>query len=186
MAIHITATLHRDTVEELLGQLLPLTIALDLKKPRWLQIGRPDQVRFIESVGVQLSTHARVQWTVAGVALPFVIRSIQLLIRPEITPDPLGGRLVFRVFVEDADLKGVPAAMDQGIVAKVNEKLAAVGDKIGWDFGKALRRSFGLPDSMRPAEAFQMRAEAGSVEVGTDVLRVSLYLPSRFKRVGEA
>ncbi|GAC1552542.1 MAG: hypothetical protein NVS3B10_14650 [Polyangiales bacterium] len=185
MAIHITATMHRDTIEELLGQLLPLTVPLDPKKPRWLQIGRPDRVRFIEGVGLQVGTSARVQWTVAGVALPFVIRSIDLLIRPEIAPDPLGGKLVFRVYVEDADLKGVPAAIDQGIVAKVNEKLAAVGDKIGWDFGKTLRRSFGLPESMRPADAFQMRAEEAAVEVGRDVLRVSLYLPARFRRVGE-
>ena len=185
MAIHIAATLHRDTIEELLKQLLPLKIPLDPKRPRWIEVERPEHVGFVEGVGLRVATSARVQWTVAGVPVGFTIRYVQLLIRPEIAADELGGKLVFRVVVEDADLKGIPSAIDQGIVAKVNDRLAAVGDRIGWDFGKTLRLSVGLPETMRPVESYQMRAQEGAVVIGTDFLRLSIYLPSRFKRQGD-
>jgi hypothetical protein len=185
MAIHITAILHRDTIEELLGQLLPLKIPLDTKRPRWIEVERPDHVGFVEGVGLRVATSARVQWTVAAVPIGFVIRYVQLLIRPEVVADELGGKLLFRMLVEDADLKGLPSAIDQGIVAKVNERLAIIGDRIGWNFGKTLRRSFALPPAMRPVEAYEMRAQEGSVEVGPDFLRLSLYVPSRFRRKGD-
>jgi hypothetical protein len=185
MAIHIAATLHRDTIEELLRQLLPLKIPLDPKRPRWIEVERPEHVGFVEGVGLRVATSARVQWTVAGVPVGFTIRYVQLLIRPEIVGDELGGKLVFRVVVEDADLKGIPSAIDQGIVSKVNERLGAVGDRIGWDFGKTLRLVVPMPPTMRPVESYQMRAQEGAVAIGADFLRVSLYLPSRFKREGE-
>lgn len=185
MAIHITAMLHRDTIEELLSQLLPLKIPLDPRKPRWIEVSRPQHVGFVEGLGMRVATSAKVQWSVAGVPVGFTIRYVQLLIRPEVVADELGGKLVFRVLVEDADLKGIPSAIDQGIVAKVNERLAVVGDRIGWDFGKTLRRHIPLPETMRPVEAYQMRAEEGAIEIGPDFLRFSIYLPSRFKREGE-
>ena len=184
MAIHIAATLHRDTIQELLSQLLPLKIPLDPKRPRWIEVEQPEHVGFVEGVGLRVATSARVQWSVAGVPVGFTIRYVQLLIRPEIVKEELGGKLVFRVLVEDADLKGIPSSIDQGIVAKVNERLAVVGDRIGWDFGKTLRRSIELPAAMRPVESYQMRAQEGSVVIGADFLRLSLYLPSRFKREG--
>lgn len=182
MAIHITATLRQQTIEELLGQLLPLKIPLDSKKPRWIEVERPEHVGFVEGVGLRVATSARAQWTVAGLPVGFLIRYVQLLIRPEIVESELGGKLVFRVVVEDADLKNVPSAIDQGIVGIVNDRLAVIGDKIGWDFGKTLRRTIGLPAAMRPVEAFQMRAQEGEVAIGADSMRFSLYLPSRFKR----
>jgi len=184
MAIHIAATLHRDTIQELLAQLLPLKITLDPRRARWVEVERPEHVGFVEGVGLRVATSARVQWTVAGVPVGFTIRYVQLLIRPEIVPDEQGGKLLFRVVVEDADLKGIPSAVDQVIVAKVNERLAAVGDRIGWDFGKTLRRSIPLPKTMRPVESYQMRAQEAAAAVGADFMRLSLYVPSRFKREG--
>jgi hypothetical protein len=185
MAMHLTATLYEETVLELLGQLLPLTMYLDAKKKRWVQVNRPDEVSFIAGEGLRLTTSAKVQWTLAGVSIPFTIRLVQVMVRPEVVDDELGGKLLFRVQVEDADLKGVPSAIDDTIVSTVNARLSAIGDKIGWNFGETLRRSIGLPPSMHPVEAFQMRAQEGKVVVTDDAMTFSLYTPSRFKRAEE-
>ena len=182
MAMHISATLFEETIVELLAQLLPLKLVLDEKKRRWVEVARPDHVKFVVDEGLQLRTSARVQWSVAGVAIPFSIRRIELMVRPRIAEDDLGGKLVFALEIEDADLKGIPAAIDQSIVAKVNAKLASLGDKIGWDFGRTLRREITLPSPLHPVEAFQMRAQEGSVVIKHDRMILSMYTPARFKR----
>lgn len=180
--MHISATLFEDTVVELLGQLLPLKVVLDEKKRRWVEVARPDHVKFLVDEGLQFHTSARVQWSVAGVSIPFTIRRIELMVTPRIVEDELGGKLVFGLEIEDADLKGIPASIDQTIVAKVNAKLASIGDKIGWDFGRTLRREIPLPATLYPVEAFQMRAQEGSVVIKHDRMILSMYTPARFKR----
>jgi hypothetical protein len=182
MAMHISATLFEATIIELLGQLLPLKVVLDEKKRRWVEVARPDHVKFLVDEGLQFHTSAKVQWSVAGVSIPFLIRRIELMVTPRIVEDELGGKLVFGLEIEDADLKGIPAAIDQSIVAKVNAKLKSIGDKIGWDFGKTLRREFPLPSTLYPVEAFQMRAQEGSVVIKHDRMILSMYTPARFKR----
>jgi hypothetical protein len=185
MALFLTATLYESTVVELLAQFLPLRLHLDEKKRRWVESDPPHHVKFVPNVGLRLRTSARVQWTVAGVPLMVTIRVVQILIRPEIVHSPKGGKLAFRIFVEDADLKGLPTAIDQTIVQRINEKLLALGDRIAWDYGETLRRSIRMPAAIAPVEAFQMRAQEGSVEITDDSLRFSLYTPARFRRSGQ-
>ena len=105
--------------------------------------------------------------------------------RPLIAQVGNEGRLVFRASIESADLKGVPAMIDEGIVAKVNELLEAQGDMLAWNFGAMLTRSVTMPDSMQPVEALNMRATNGSVEVHADRLRFALRLPLQFSRGSE-
>ncbi len=183
MAIHLTATIYEATLVELLGQLFPLTVKIDEKRARFLQVEKPAHVGFVKGEGLRIHTSAEVQWSVAGLPLRFVLRRLSAMIRPVIVEDALGGKLVFKVELEDVDLKGVPAAIDHSLVATVNGRLAAMGDKLGWDFGKTLRRTIPLPPSMDPVEAFQLRAQEGEVVVESDHLRFSFYAPSRFRRV---
>jgi hypothetical protein len=182
VSVQIAAILDEPTVAGLLRDLTPLTIGLgDEEQPnRWIEIQRPDRVAFVPGVGLRIDTTAKLNWTVAGVGIPFTIQALTVLLRPSID---LGiQRLNLLATIEQADLKNVPDVIDQSIVSHVNERLDARPDALGWTFGRTLANHLALPASMAPLEAFEMKAEHAALEIGSDHLRFSLALPVRFTR----
>lgn len=133
MAMEITARLDAETVTNVLRTLTPLTVHLDddARGDRWFRLDPPDAVEFVAGEGLRVQSTAMVQWTVAGLKIPFTIRSLQVMLRPIIVDAALGGRLVFRASIEKADLKNVPDAIDAAILDHVNERLSQLGDKLG-------------------------------------------------------
>lgn len=185
MPMEIAASLDSDTVTQLLHELTPLTVHVagsGEKGERWVRVERPEHIEFVAGEGLRIRTAAKLQWTVAGIRIPFVIRSLQMMLRPLIAQIGNEGRLVFRASIESADLKGVPAMIDEGIVAKVNDLLEAQGDMLAWNFGAMLTRTVEMPESMEPIEALHLRATNGVVEVRSDGLRFALKIPMRFAR----
>jgi hypothetical protein len=189
MPMEIAASLDSATVVQLLNELTPLTVHVggeESRGERWIRVETPEHVEFVAGEGLRIRTGARLQWTVAGIRIPFVIRSLQLMLRPMITQRGTEGRLVFRASIESADLKNVPSVIDDGIVAKVNDLLAMQGDMLAWNFGEMLTRTVTMPDSMEPIDALQLNATNGIVEVHRDGLRFALKLPMRFARGTES
>ena len=185
MPMEISATLDSQTVVQLLNELTPVTVHVSgdgAKGERWVRVERPEQVEFVAGEGLRIRTAAKLQWTVAGIHIPFGIRSLQIMLRPLIAHVGDEGRLVFRATIESADLKLVPSVIDAGIVAKVNELLEAQGDMLAWNFGDMLTRSFAMPETMEPIEALHLRATNGAVEVRADGLRFALKIPMQFGR----
>jgi hypothetical protein len=165
--VHITARLEEATIKQLLGELLPAKILLD----------EPDQ-------GLRLQTSGQIQWLAAGLPITLTLKSVQLLLRPEVVPDPHGGRLVFRPSLEDLDLKNVPGFLDRGVAGIINGKLASQGDELGWNFGRALAVNVPLPASIVPLEAFQLSVRAAGVVVLADALELTITFDMRFSRKG--
>lgn len=182
MSLQIAAIMDEPTVAALLRDLMPLTIGLgDADQPhRWIEIHAPDRVAFVPAEGLRIDTTAKLSWTVAGVSIAFTIQALSILLRPVI--DVPAQRLNLLATIAEADLKNVPDLVDDTIVSHVNERLAAQPDALGWTFGETLALHLAMPASMAPLEAFEMRAEAAALEIGSDHLRFSLALPVRFTR----
>lgn len=180
MPIQIAAILDESTVERLLVDLTPLTIALgdDEQTHRWIQIYRPERVVFAAGEGLRIDTTAKLSWTVAGVPITFTIQALTVLLRPVL--DTTIQRLNLVPTIEHADLKNVPDVIDSTIISHVNERLAKEPDAMGWTFGETLAVRLGMPASMAPLGAFEMDSCDPALEVGSDHLRVSLALAIRF------
>jgi hypothetical protein len=185
--VQITARLEEATIEQLLGELLPATILLDEQgtRGRWIQIEQAHKVDFIADRGLRLETSGQIQWLAAGLPINLTLKTVQLLLQPEVVATPEGGRLVFHPALEDLDLKNVPGFLDRSVVGIVNGKLESQGNALAWDFGKALTVNAPLPPGIAPAEAFQMSVSNARVVILADALELTLSLDMRFSRSGK-
>jgi hypothetical protein len=183
LRVRITARLEEGTVKELLDQLLPANVLLDdADKERWIQIGRASHVDFVPGTGLRVATSGELRWRAAGLPITVAFHSAQLMLQPLVVEDGLRGRLVFHPSLEELDLKNVPAFLDSGVVAIINNRLAAQDDALAWHFGETLARSFPLPGTIVPAEALELGAREARVSVVEDALVFSLELSLAFSR----
>jgi hypothetical protein len=185
--VQITARLDEATIQQLLGELLPVKVLVDDQgdKGRWIQIEPAQQVDFIADQGLRVRTSGQIQWLAAGLPINLTLQSVSLLLRPEIAPEPHGGRLVFRPSLDELDLKNVPGFLDRSVLGIVNGRLQAQGDELAWDFGKALTVAAPLPTSIEPAETFQLSVRTAAVAVLADAIVLTLSFDMRFARLGK-
>jgi hypothetical protein len=183
VSIQVAAILDLDTVTRLLEELTPFTIQLgDADAPdRWFAVDRPTHVAFVPGAGVRIHTTARLRWSVAGVGVTCTIQSLELLLAPVLA----AGRLNIVPRIEDADLKNVPQFIDREIVERVNERLAANPEPLGWSFARTLTVRLGLPPSMAPVTGFELDAGPAALEVTADAIRMAVVLPVQFRRSPE-
>ena len=184
MPVRISAVLDHTTVVGLIAELTPFIVELDTdpSTQRWMRVERPDVVELVPGVGARIRTSAKVSWSLAGVSLPFTIRSVVIVLRLVIDDSVPGGKLDILPMVEDADLKNVPDLVDAKIVEVVNSRLAAKAGEIAWKFGKLLTVHLGLPPALGGVDAFDMRPQGAVLEIGAEEIRMSLDLLMRFDR----
>src|SRR5215212_2530230 len=102
--MQITARLEEDTVGQLLGELLPVTIVLDEDgEDRWIRIDPARSVDFVANEGLRLEVGGQLHWKVAGVPVLLTIHSAHLLLAPAVVDGAEGARLVFRPVLEKMD-----------------------------------------------------------------------------------
>jgi hypothetical protein len=182
MPVRITAVLDHATVVGILNELTPLTVHLgEGHADRWIRVERPETVELVPGVGVRVKTSAKVQWTVAGVHIPFTIRTVTMVL--QVVADKDGsGRLDVFPMIEDADLKNIPDMVDDKLVEVINSKLAAQAGKIGWAFAKTLTHALRLPPVLQEVSHFTLRPEHAQFETGAHEMRMSLDLELNFRR----
>jgi hypothetical protein len=180
MPVQLVASLDLATVTQLVKELTPLTINLgeDDEEHRWIQVDRPDLVELVAGEGVRIHTTAKLEWTVAGVSIPFTIQSVVMMLRPALS----GGRLNVVGTIESADLKNIPDIIDRSIVTHVNARLLARPDALGWNYAKTLAVRLAMPASMAPVERFELDARDAALELGADAIRISVALPMHISR----
>jgi hypothetical protein len=183
--MRISATLDETAVAALLDELLPVTIDLHPPEPgtRWVRVEKPDGFDFVAGEGVRIRAAATVQWTALGIAIPVTVNSLALMLRPVIVVDEeRGGSLVFRPEIESADLKMVPAFVDERIARSINAKLAEEGDLAAWNFAQTLAIRSPLPSNISPAAELHIAAGDAVVQADDTQLSLSLTLTMRFAR----
>ncbi len=185
--MQITARLEESTVQQLLGELLPLTVAIDHDgEGRWIRIDPARRIDFAAGEGLRVEVGGQLHWRVAGVAVTLTILSAQLLLRPMLVDDVNeGGRLLFVPSLEKMDLKNVPDFLDNGITGIVNKQLEGQGELLAWHYGKALNRRFPLAKDLVEIDSFQLTPTATTVTVNADAIVFTLGLGMRFARLVE-
>jgi hypothetical protein len=184
MPVRIATVLDLSTVTALLHDLTPFTVnlATDTDKDRWMHVDAPESVELVAGVGARIRTSARVQWTVAGVHIPFTIRTVVLAIGLELADTETGSRLCVLPRIEEADLKNVPDMIDDKLVELANARLAAQAGAIGWSMGESLALRLVLPRALAGVDRFEMDVSDARLTISAEAIRLEANLPMRFAR----
>jgi hypothetical protein len=178
--VELDVTLRQDEVVELLAEVAPLRIHLTKgdEDRRWVELEPPSEVKFVPGQGVRIVTHGRLRHEVAGVALPFGIRRVQVLFVPQIVTGHHGQRLDFRLRVEQADLENVPGLVEAVVISKVNQALEPERLGMYWELAQTLTLAVPLPERFEPLDRFLTAARTAQVTVTHEalILRLSLGL----------
>lgn len=186
MSVRITCELTETTVKRLLDEFFPATVDLDPlggePQRRYVRIQRPSSLDFVAGQGVRVRASADLKWSAIGLPLPVSIQDLELMIVPAIATDERGPKLVFRPTLEGADVKLMPAFVDEAITRRINAALAAEGDLLGWHFGESLGMRVPLPPNLSPTDAVHLAAGDVSIAVHDHAIVTTLELRLSFSR----
>lgn len=174
----IEAIITQDDFVKVVRQITPVRIHFDddEKTNRWLYLGEPTSVDLVPDKGVRISCPAEIMWSMVGLNVPIKLHTLQVLLRPEIVAKPTGHVLAFNLELEEADFKGIPALLDNGIMKGVNAALAA--QNLAWDFTKTLTNSVKMPKLLDPTDTLEIKVNWGKRRIDSEavVLVVSFHL----------
>ena len=178
----IEAILAREDFVRIVDQLLPLKIALGDNGDH-LSLHDPGEVSLVPDRGVRIRCKASVRYTVVGIAVPIVLHTVTVLLKPDIEKRA-GGRdaLVFSFVIEDADLAGIPAFVDTKIREKVNAVMKTKRVAFAWEFGDMLTQTVKLPPSLRPLESMSLEVAWGKCKVTDEAFVMAISFHSSVAR----
>jgi hypothetical protein len=178
----IEAIFANEDFVRLVNQLLPVSIVLNDGGDH-ISLHDPGVVSLVPDRGVRVTCKASVRWTIIGIHVPITLHTVQVLLRPEIVKHE-GGKdtLVMRLVIEDADLAGVPAFLDEKIRHKVNDVMKTKHVQLTWDFGEMLTRSVGLPATLQPLQSLALEVAWGKVKVTDEAMVLAISFHSHLSR----
>ena len=179
----LQVVLEKDSIVGAIHELLPLRIHLDppvkgrpAPSGRFIELGTPTLVELVEGQGVRVACGAQVRWAL-GLSVTVRLHRVQLLLRPEMRRDPARGDglcLAFQLHIEDADLSGLPAFVDDHLVDLVNGELRTRPLLLAWRLGESLSHRFALPPVLEPIDALALDVAGANVSVGADAIRLAI------------
>jgi hypothetical protein len=168
-------------------ELTPVRFALDPDEPdRYLWIAQPTRIEIVNGETIRVVTSARVQWDVASIKVPIVLRSLSLRATPAIENEDGHDVLVFGLQIEDADVSAVPGFIETPLVARVNEALEARRSKIAWRFTETLDFHFRMPALTAPRRDVHLYAHYGAVRIGEEGVAIASSFELKAGPHGEA
>jgi hypothetical protein len=178
----IEAIVARDDLLTVLKELLPLKIHFDddPATDRWLHLGKLSGMRMVSERGVCISCPAKLAWSVAGLMVPVEISSLDVLLRPEIVRKSQGDMLAFRLEIEAADIKGLPAFIDESVVHAVNGALAS--KDLLWNFRQTLSHRFAMSKRLEPIDSADFVANWGKCRITDEALVLAVSFTLDFLR----
>lgn len=177
----LEAVLSQDDFVRVLGEFLPVSLPLDDDdKVRSLWLGPATSVDIVEGVGVRVACPAKLSWTLAGVATHISLATLQVMVRPEIRERKNGQALAFVLELEEADIEGIPALIDNTIMKAVN--LALSRKELAWHFTRTLSRRVGLGDLFDPIDELIVKVAWGKERVSKDAIVFAVSIQLGFQR----
>jgi hypothetical protein len=157
-----------DDLFRALDRVTPARVSLDKNEPdRYIWVSRPERLRLVPGA-IVLDARAQIHWDVLGINVPLTLRRVSISLSPVV--HEVGGQQVlsFRVKVEEADLSGVPAFLEQTLVERVNDALRASDAKMAWRFLETLDFKFKLPviEAQRRVSLYARSATAEVSAIG--------------------
>lgn len=178
----IEAIISKDDLVNVVQQLLPLKIHFDddPSTDRWLFLDKPTKIELVEGKGLRLACPAEIRWSIATIDVPFKLHTLEVLARPEVVSKPGGDVLAFRLELEEADFKGVPALLDHGITKAVNAALAS--QDFAWNFTKTLTNTVKMPKLLDPIDTLSIGVGWGKLRVDAEALVIAVSVNLTFNR----
>ena len=183
--MNVEISIDEQELVQLLRALAPLRIHMTPSDEdrRWVQLEAPTSVRIEPDVGVHFDTHGRLRYRVSGYNVEATIHKVSVCLVPQVVQnDGSQPRLAFKVNLTDGDLEHVPGLVDDFLVSVVNRALTPQDTGMVWDFGKALSKSFSLPDRLEPLRSIDLSATQGELVVASDCLRLRVGIDVAVKR----
>jgi hypothetical protein len=178
--MQLEATLTRNDVRTLVGQLAPLTIALGQKGQ--LTLAQPSELALVADRGLRVICAAQVFWDLLGLSVPIALDSLAVMVAPSIEKRAEGDLLVFKMRIESADIVMVPSVIGDRLVDLVNAELAEKRVELSWAFGKTLSQVFCLPSVLQNLVSIGLAANSGSLRVTGDALVFSVSFGTEVER----
>jgi hypothetical protein len=171
----LSATLARDEIALVLESLTPMRVSLDAERGRAIYFERPS-VELVRDRGIRLQGAARVEWEVAGLAIPVAVQDWQVLVQVRVSPRRV---IAFDPILEVLDLRHCPGVVENKLASVIDGSLAKARDRLLWDFGRTLSRRFWLPARVEPSRALDLVVVGGAVTVTSADLHLSIELTPR-------
>jgi hypothetical protein len=177
--VWIEAILTRNDLVDFLGQLSPVEVALG--KGGRLVVALPREVSMVPGEGIRVIADLTIHWPLLGVDVPMKLEGLTVLLRPTIdcSAEVVPGPLVFELHIDRAGLAHMPALLDEGVAALVNEELSKKSARLSWDFRAMLSHVFDLPGALLSAASIDLRVVDGKVKVVEDALGLALELDTK-------
>jgi len=177
----LEAIVPKDDLIQLAADLLPLTVRLG--DDGELQLHDATEVALIPGVGLRIVCGMHLRWPVLRITVPITVRTLAVLLRPEVVPGGEDGeQIAFKLQIDHADVAGLPSAIDQGVVRLVNRELDARHTELAWGYARTLSHYFDLPDSVRPPERFELAVDGARVKATEDALGLAIQFHARVHR----
>ncbi len=176
----LEAILTKDDLHGVVAQFAPMRFRLGDNGE--LCLDTPSEVSLIRDQGIRVVCSATLHWPVLGFDVPISIRSVAVLVRPEVEPRGDGAALVFKPEIAYADVALVPSVLDEGVARLVNEELAKKHVELAWNFERTLSHVFPLPAALETTAAFGLHVKAGTVRVTDDALGFAVSFSTQVQR----
>jgi hypothetical protein len=183
-SVWLEAIVPKEDLSALIRGMTPLTIRLG--EDGRLSLGEPTDISLVENAGLRVVCAAEIHWAVLGISVPVVVRSVTVLLRPEVEERPDGTAIVFRVEIEQADFAGLPDIVDDGITDVVNHELAAKHVELSVPYQRLLGHVFELPDVLQPPERLELVAGGAQLRTTTDALALAIEMSANVHGHGES
>lgn len=166
----LEAIVTKEDLTQVLAEFLPVKIHLDNddETERWLWLGKATEVFFLPEEGLRVTCAAELCWSIAGMNPIVKFDTLGILLHPEIVEKHKGHALEFRMALEEADIRGLPALIDSTIVKGVNAALWA--KPLTWNFTETLTRTVKLPKVFDEVEALTIEVGWGKKRMSADAL----------------
>ena len=167
----LEAIVTREDLVLLLNQLLPIKINLD---------SPATEVDLVADVGLRVSCPAELKWEIVGVSPTLTVKTLSLLLRPDVVEHGNGHTLDFHVEIEDVDIRGVPSVIESAVLRKVNAELES--KKLSWNFTRTLTYSAPIGDLLASIASLDIGVSWGKRRITAEGLALAVSFKADFVR----
>jgi len=177
----LEAIFTQDDLQDALSQFAPVTIALG-ESGGELALDKPTHVELVDGRGLRVDWSAVVRWPVLGFNVPVTIDALRVILEPEIVQTHDGDTLVFGIQLEAADVKLLPAILDEKVVSRINEELRRRKTELSWNFTKTLTNTIPLPKIFAPRTTLELRVLGGKVKTQDSLVGLAVAFQAKLLR----
>jgi hypothetical protein len=159
-------------LQQIVDQLTPATVPLGERGH--LYFDAPLEVSLVADRGLKVRCHAKVTYPVLGIDVAITIRSMTLMVLPNIESRDGEQVIVLSPEVDAIDLALLPDIGDTELRAFLNRELQQKRIELPWNYRSTLTHRLPLPEWFRESSTFDLRADGAAVKVTNDSIGLAI------------